>query len=200
MRRIRCVVLSVSMLLACFGAPPARAASLEFEYSALERLVATALLTQGGRLYLSGQDAEGCAYAFVQQPRIDAEQGRLRVTFLFSGRQAVSVAGRCVGPSGTFDIQVSGVPAFVGGEVLLDQLAVETTGRGQPLFKLVAPLIESRLAARLRFPLQRMLGVAARELSTSHDLGLSFDNLSIPRIEVRERSVRLVIDSDVVIK
>ena len=200
MDKMRCLVALLSVLLLLLGAPPARSASLEFEFPALERLISTGLLTQGGRLFLNGNDPADCSHAFVQQPRIDAVERRLRITFLFSGRQAVSVGGRCVGPSGTFDIQVSGVPAFVGGEIVLDQPAVETSSRAQPLFQLVAPLIESQLAARLRFPLKKVLGLAAYQLSTTHAVSMAFGNLVIPKIEVRERSLRIQFDSDVVIK
>ncbi len=174
---------------------PAGAASLEFEHAAIERMLAIGVMTQGGRLYIDGGPEDRCRHAFVQEPRVDSRDGRLRVTLLFSGRQAVSVAGRCVGPGGTFDVQVSGVPSFAGGEIYLAELRVEVPGPAQEFFSLVSGLLARQLGQRLRYSLDHALGQAAYQLSSQFGVVLGFQKLDVSRIEVGESSVKVTLDT-----
>ena len=178
----------------------AGAASLEFEHAAIERMLATGVMTQGGRLYLDGGPEDRCRHAFVQQPRVDSIDGRLRITLLFSGRQAASVAGRCVGPGGTFDVQVSGVPSFAGGEIYLAELRVEVPGPTQEFFRLVSGLLARQLGQRLRYSLDHALGRAAHQLSSQFGVALSFQKLDVPQIEVGAGSVKVTLDTDATVR
>jgi len=194
--KLRRALLAVGVSL--LAAAPASALTLELEHKALERLLATRLMTDGGRLYLDGSALTPCRYAFVQEPRVDAEAGRLRVTFLFSGRQGADVRGRCVGPGANFDLRVSGVPRHAAGEILLDELKLEAPG--EPFFAVVQPLLEAQLAGRMRFPVQTLLGHAAYSLSTALGVQLTFENANVSSIEVGERALRLLLEAKALVR
>lgn len=184
MRKIRSVV---ALLLAS----PLGAATLEVEHAALQRLLAVHAMTDGGRLYLDGDATTPCRYAFVQEPKVDAEAGRLRIELVFSGRQAAGVAGRCVGPGGTFDVRLSGVPREDAGVLFLDEIQLEALGPGQPFFAVVAPLLERGLGERLRVPLSVVAGGAAVATSTAWGVQLGFHDLAVESVEVGDTSTRL---------
>lgn len=188
------------LLLLVLLASPAGAATLEIEHTALARLLATHAMTDGGRLYLDGDAESACRYAFVQEPRVDAEAGRLRITFLFSGRQAVGVANRCVGPGGTFDVRLSGVPREAGGVLFLDEVGLEAPGPGQPFFAAVAPLLERGLTDRLRVSLASVLGHAALATSSAWGVQLSFGDVAVEAIEVGEDATRLRLDGEALVR
>ena len=94
-------------------------ATLEIAYSSLERIIVNRVMTEGGLYYMQGDPSSTCRYAFVQEPRVGAEGGRLRITVLFAGRTGTEVAGQCVGAGDNFDLVISGVPAYSDGDLFL---------------------------------------------------------------------------------
>lgn len=92
-------------------ASPVFAAEIELRYSALERIVAAQLFTTDGRHYVRGSRAARCQYAYLENPRIDSDGGRLRVKARFSGRSAVDFFGGCVGLGDSFDLAITASPA-----------------------------------------------------------------------------------------
>ena len=105
----------------------ARASELLVSYEALERNIVVQLMTQDGRYYMQGDPSTPCAYAFVQDPRVDAYEGRLRIRLLFSGSAATSIRGQCIGAGDNFDLAITGVPKYANGELYLDQMSVQAT-------------------------------------------------------------------------
>ena len=177
----------ILLLFALFLLPTAAAAdSLEITYPAVERMVITGLLTEGGRRYLHGSPSDTCNYAFVQEPRVTGVSGRLNVRFLFAGSIGAEVAGRCVGRGDNFNIVVSGVPRYDRGDIVLDQVRFEADN---PLWDLFSPIIKSRLGPMLRLPLRQ--GIESR-LASSGAMGrASVEDLTVSNIHVGERTVRI---------
>src|SRR6185436_7835924 len=80
------------------GAVPGACAELELRYTVLERILADQLFTQEGRLYVRGDKSQRCKFAYLEHPRIGAENGLLRMTASFRGRSAMKILGNCLGP------------------------------------------------------------------------------------------------------
>ena len=95
---------------------------MEIAYTSLERMIVAALLTEGGRLYLSGAPEDTCNYAFVQDPRVSSDASRLYVRFLFAGSAGKVVRDKCIGTGDNFDVVVSGVPRYANGELYLEDM------------------------------------------------------------------------------
>jgi hypothetical protein len=183
-----------SLLALALLAPGAEAGTLRVSYPAFERVLVADLLTQGGRLYLQGAAETDCTYAFVQEPRAAAEGHRLRIRLLFSGRGAVSVAGKCVGPGGTFDIDISGVPAYADGTLRLEE--VKVSAPQSKYFNLVSRMVEDQLRERMQYPLKLAVDHAAAHLSSVGSTRISVPELRVDEVAVEPEGLRLKIDFD----
>ena len=180
---------ALAALLACGSAG---ASELFFAHGAVARALYDALMVTEGRWFIQGQSPEDCSHVFLQDPRVDAVESRLRITFLFSGRAAAAVGGRCVGAGDSFDISVTGVPTFAEGELLLADPRVDAHGR--KLFQTVAPLVEAALRDRLRYPLRNAVDWAVHDLRERTGRHVVLDDLDLSRITVEEPGVRIELD------
>jgi len=120
MRRLALFLLLSVLSTRCF------AAELELKFAALERIVAAQLFTQDGRHYVRGDKSNRCQFAYLETPRIDSDQGRLRVTARFSGRSALDVLNRCIGLGDSFDLTLSATPVVKNGAIALKDVNVST--------------------------------------------------------------------------
>lgn len=180
--------LAAPLAIALTVAGPVDAIEIKVGLPAIERLVTTALLKDGGRLYLEGRSAEACRYAFIQEPKLSVDATRLVAHFVFAGKAGVSVAGRCVGPSDTTTLRVSGVPSFDAGELYLADLKLDAPNAAY--YKAVGGLLQGQLEKRLRLPLRAMI---ERSLSEAGASGLSFglQAFEVREIVVEPQAVRL---------
>ena len=182
----------IGVLLLALAAGPARAGEVFFSHASIARALSFAQMTNEGRWFLQGASVDDCSYALLQDPRVDADGDRLRITLLFAGRGGVRIAGRCVGPGDSFDVSIAGVPGFSRGELVLSDMRLEAPDR--PYFRVVRPLLERTLRDRLRFPFRSAAEGALRELSqqTGGQIGLAA--LEIMSIAVESKGVRLRLD------
>ena len=184
---------TVATLTLCgLAAATAQAAEVRASFSAIERLLVSSVLKQGGRLYLEGGPEDRCRYAFVQEPKVSGSSGRLVIHFVFSGRAGAQVAGRCVGPGDTIALSVSGVPAYAGGELQLQQLRLEAPE--SVYYKLIAGMLQGQLEKRLRFPLRSLLEQGLAGAAAGAPVGLALSAFDVRSVAVEEEGLRLVFD------
>jgi hypothetical protein len=103
---------------------PCCAAELEIRYGALERLLAEQLFTQEGRHYVRGNRTNKCQFAYLESPRVDSDNGLLRVRARFSGRSALDVMNRCIGMGDSFDLFITAAPFSRNGAIFLNDVKV----------------------------------------------------------------------------
>lgn len=115
----------VAALLFLSGVP-ALCAELELRYQAIERVIADQLFSQEGRLYVRGNKATKCKFAYLESPHVGAVDGRLRVTARFSGRTALDMFGGCVGLGDSFDFTLLAVPVVKKGALAFNEVVVST--------------------------------------------------------------------------
>lgn len=180
-------VLVLAVTLAATS--PAAASEIVFSHAAIARALHAAAMTSGGRWFLQGQSDADCAYGFLQDPRVAAEGGRLRITLLFSGRGAVRVRDRCVGPGDTFDVVLSGVPSFSGGELVLAD--PQLTAPNRAYFQVVRPLIERALQEKLHYPVRNAVEWAVHDLRERTGQYVSLSAFDVEGIAVEPAGVRL---------
>ena len=179
------------LLLTIVSATVARGSELLVSYGALERNISVQLMTENGRYYMQGDPSTPCAYAFVQDPRVDAYEGRLRIRLLFSGSAAASIRGRCVGAGDNFDLTITGAPAYSNGELYLDQMSIQAT---VAYFKVVSALVEDRLRRDLRIALRQDLESAATWMSTRGRGSVLLTGLDVHQIAVEQDALRFTYD------
>jgi hypothetical protein len=179
-----------SIALVLFLAPsPSIGNTLEVAFPAIERMIVEGLLTQGGRRYLQGGPEDPCTYAFIQEPRVSSSEERLELRFLFAGSVGANVGGRCAGRGGNFDIVVSGVPAYDGSDLFLDDVRFDSDNS---LFELFSALIESQLRPLLRAPLRTTLETHLSRLSTAGRV--TVDDVMVSEIRLGSDTVTLDVD------
>jgi hypothetical protein len=110
----------------CFWTFPVACAELELRYSVLERILADQIFTQEGRLYVRGNKSQRCQFAYLEHPRIGAENGLLRMTASFKGRNAMKILGNCLGPGDSFDFVLTAAPYVHNGALALKDVKVTT--------------------------------------------------------------------------
>ncbi len=176
-------------LAIALGGGSLEASELVFSHGAVARGLYDTLMVSDGRWFVQGESQDDCSHAFLQDPRVDAVGERLRITFLFSGRAAASVGGRCVGAGDTFDISVTGVPTFAEGELLLADPKIDAPER--KLFKVVAPILQGAVRDRLRYPLRNAVDWAVHDLRERTGRHVVLDDFALSQIEVGEQGTRV---------
>ena len=182
---------SLILALVILDLTGARASELLVSYHALERNIVVQLMTQDGRYYMQGDPSTPCAYAFVQDPRVDVFEGRLRIRLLFSGSAATSIRGQCIGAGDNFDLAITGVPKYANGELYLDQMSVQATAA---YFRVVSGLVEGRLREDFRVPLRQDLQRAMAWMSTSGRGSVQLAELEVREIAVEQDALRFTYD------
>jgi hypothetical protein len=117
----RFLVFLVLSIPAC-----ASAAELELRYGVLERTVASQLFSEDGRLYVKGNKAAKCQYAFLESPKIGADGARIKIVAKFSGRTALDLMGRCVGLGDSFEFTMTAAPVVVNGALAFSEVNIST--------------------------------------------------------------------------
>ncbi len=174
-------------------APPAAAADITVSHAAIEKLLTTALLKDGGRLYLEGSPADNCRYAFVQEPKVSGGGGRLAIRFVFSGRAGAQMLGRCVGPGDTLNLTASGVPTYAGGELMLSGLKIEAPETAY--YRVAAGLIQGQLERSLRLPVRTMIEQSLPLAAAGSGVDLGMSAFEVRSISVDEKGAKLVLDA-----
>lgn len=171
------------------SASTAAAGSLEISYASLERILLEHSLTEGGRRYFEGGPSDTCNYAFIQEPHVSAEGGRLQVQFLFAGSIGKQVGERCVGSGDNFPIVVSGVPHYAEGEIFLDDMRIDGESR---VFHLFSGLLSRVLGSMMRVPVRQAVETAVGQLVVK--------SIEIEEIVLGESSLTMSTDVDLAIR
>src|SRR5580704_10304320 len=118
---------AAGIFLSLFSAVPAFAADIELRFDALERIIAEQVFTQDGRKYVRGNPKTRCQFAYLEKPRIGADNGLLRVSARFSGRTAFDLLGGCIGLGDSFDLTIVAGTTVRNGAMGFKDVKVTTT-------------------------------------------------------------------------
>jgi len=135
--RMRALALLFTAAVPCFGA------EIELRFDALERIISEQVFTQEGRKYVRGTPATKCQFAYLEKPRIGAENGLLRVSARFSGRTALDLFGGCIGLGDSFDLSIAATPVVRNGAMGFKDVKVSTTKDSYYIRRVRAALTQS---------------------------------------------------------
>lgn len=190
--------LKLAVLLLSLGAvaPSASAAVLSISYRALEQAVERTLFLEEARYYLFGSPKSKCAYAYLEEPEISPADDRLRIRVHFSNRNAKKVFGKCVGPGEAFHAEVTGIPAFIDGEIMLADLQVEVPAN--PFYSLlIRQFLTDRLAQFFRYPLALQIAAMVQNEGDRGTVDARLSDLEISEIELAEEALVIRFDFQV---
>ncbi|HLX46416.1 MAG TPA: hypothetical protein VKR43_23375 [Bryobacteraceae bacterium] len=115
----------LAALILC--AIPSLASELELRFTALEHILADQLFTQEGRHYVRGNRTTKCQFAYLESPRIDNDNGKLRIAARFSGRSALDLFGGCVGLGDSFNLTITATPIPRKDAIALSDVKITAT-------------------------------------------------------------------------
>jgi hypothetical protein len=180
-------------------ATAAPAVELRLGFGAIERMLADQVFTEEGRRYL-GERRTRCNFAYLQNPRVSAESGRLRIFARFTGRTSLDVFNRCVGLGDEFDVVIHAVPEYRNGQIGLASVKAAGAGRTGVYSRLVCSSLASSLARDFRYPVaseaRRILEETGRDPRYSREVR----NFSVRGIAVEPGEVVLDLNFELTIR
>jgi hypothetical protein len=187
-------------LAALAAAPTVHAVELQLHYSAIQGILAQQYFTGDGRRYVRGSSATRCDYAYLENPKVSGQDGRLLVKARFSGRSAMGLFGRCIGLGDSFDMVITATPYYAAGAVSLREVRIDTLGRDSYYIRRVrqamGPSLEKTFQYKLYDDARRILE-EKREQAPFHQELKKFD---VSRIAVTGDALVLTLDFSLAVK
>ena len=143
----------------------APAAEIHIQFGAIKRIVSAQEFTQEGRKYVRGDAKTKCSFAFLENPQLAGLDGKLQIRAKFSGRSSVGFFGGCVGLGDSFELTITGTPAFKDGFITLKDIAVSSNRTGIYIRRVCAA-IKSTMDREFKYPL---VGEAKKILEAKRD-------------------------------
>jgi hypothetical protein len=92
-----------------------------------------------------------CSFAYLEHPVLAEAGGRIEIRARFSGKNAASFFGRCIGFGDVFDMRIVASPYYEAGLIRLRDVAVETEGRDSLYARRVRSAITEELARKFEY-------------------------------------------------
>ncbi len=178
----------------------ARAVELHLQFGALERMLAEQLFTQEGRRYVRGNQNAKCNFAYLEQPRIQSDGGRLRIHAKFTGRSAMDVFGQCVGLGDAFDLTIRATPQFRDGNIGLKDVTVASDGKTSFYIRRVCAAISASLERDFRYPMASETRKLLEDPGVHPGYQRELRNFTVPEIRVTEDALVLTIDFQLTVR
>jgi hypothetical protein len=178
----------------------ARSVEIHIQFAALERMLADQLFTQDGRRYVHGSAAAKCNFAYLEKPRFQGADGKLRIRAKFTGRSALNMFGQCVGLGDAFTAAITAVPLYKDGNIVLGNVAAASEDHTGYYVRRVCEALSSSLARDFHYP------IASAARSTLEDPGAQpgypreLRNFRVTEIRVTADALVLVIDFELTVK
>ena len=186
------LVVRLSLLL--LAAQCAGAVELHIQFGALERILAEQVFSEEGRRYVKGDRTTRCNFAYLESPRIDNDNGRIRIRAKFTGRSALNVLGQCVGLGDAFAVIVTARPVYKDGQLRLADVVAASDKTGYYIRRVCAGLTAG-LPRDFRYPVE---DEARRLLEESGKRELR--EFQVPAIRVTADALVLVVDFQLKVK
>ena len=189
-----------ALLLVLAFVPAAAAVDLRIEYGALERMLTQAVFTQEGRRYVHGSQSAKCDFAYLENPHIRGENGKLRITARFTGRKALNLMGQCVGLGDAFDLVITAVPQYRNGNIGLQEVKAASAGKTGFYIRRVCESMQSSLGRDFRYPLDTTAHTILEEAGLQPGYQRELRNFKVPEIRVANDALVLSLDFELTVK
>lgn len=181
-------------------APAARAIELRIQFAALERMLGEQVFTQDGRRYVYNDKANKCNFAYLEKPRVQGQDGKLRMRARFTGRSALNMFGKCVGLGDAFEVIITALPQYKDGNIGLNDVKAMPDGHTGYYIRRVCDALTSSLLHSFRYPVaaaaKSMLEDPGAQRSYPRELG----EFRVTDIQVTNDALVLSIDFALTVK
>lgn len=190
--------LFVLLLAVCLR--PAHAVELHLQYGALERMIAQAVFTQDGRRYVHNNKSNKCNFAYLEAPRIQGADGRLRIRAKFTGRSALNVIGQCVGLGDAFIVVVTATPQYRNGNIVLQNVVAAGEGKTGIYIRKVCSILGASLERDFKYPLASEAKRILEDSSGQPEYKREVRDFQVPAIRVTDDALVIQTDFALIVK
>jgi hypothetical protein len=190
----------VLLLLFPIFVKPSHAVELVIEYGALQRIVAQELFTQEGRKYVRGNRTARCTFAYLENPRIDADRGRLRIEARFTGRTAADLFGKCIGLGDAFDVSITATPYYHGGLIGFRDVGVDSLGRDGFYIRRVRAAMTQSLSRDFQYHLFEDAKRTLEQKVTNAPYVQNLKGFQVPQLRVTAKALVLTLEFELIVK
>ena len=163
-------------------------------------MLAQQLFTEDGRRYVRGDKNAKCSFAWLEQPRVSGEGGKLLIRAKFTGRTAFDMFGRCVGLGDSFDVKIMALPYFDKGYIGLREVEAAPESHSGFYAGMVCAALASSLPRDFRYPIAAEAKRALEDPGAQPAYPRELRRFSVPRMYVTKDALAIVLDFNVVVK
>lgn len=192
--------LAAICVLMLVSAYPSFAVELQLYFSALQRILADQIFTQDGRLYMRGNKQNKCSFAYLENPSVSADGGRLNIRARFSGRSAQNFFGRCFGLGDSFDVLIGAVPQYRDGALALREVRVDSPGRDGFYIRRVRATMTDSLSKQFKYNLGSDAKRILEEAKPNSPLRQELRHFDVREIRVLQDSIVVVLDFQLAVR
>lgn len=180
--------------------PLGQAVELHIQFAALERMLSEQLFTQDGRKYVHGSAANKCNFAYLEKPRFQGADGKLRIRAKFTGRSALNMFGQCVGLGDAFTAAITAVPQYKDGNIGLANVTAASEDHAGYYVRRVCAALSSSLARDFRYPIGAAAKSALEDPGAQPGYPRELRNFRVTEIRVTDDALVLVVDFELTVK
>jgi hypothetical protein len=178
----------------------AEAVELHIQFGALERMLAKQVFTEDGRKYVHGDRKARCNFAYLEHPRFQGADGRLRIRARFTGRSALNMFGQCVGLGDAFTVVITARPQYRDGNVGLADVSAASDGKTGFYIRRVCAALAGSLGRDFRYPLAAAAQKMLEDPGAQPGYGRELRNFRVPDIRVTADALVIDVDFELTVK
>jgi hypothetical protein len=180
--------------------PQASAVDLRLQFGALERMLADQVFTQEGRRYVKGDKSNKCNFAYLEKPRIEGDNGRLRIRARFTGRSSLNMLGQCVGLGDAFDVIILAAPQYRDGNLVLQNVTASSGSKTGYYIRRVCTALAASLGRDFKYPLASTAQKILEDPGTQPGYKRELKKFQVPSIQVSEDALIIQLDFELTVK
>ena len=163
-------------------------------------MLAEQVFTQEGRRYVHGSKTAKCNFAYLEKPRVESRDGRLRIHARFTGRTAANVFGGCVGLGDAFDLTISATPQYRDSNVVLREVTVTSDGKTGFYIRRVCIAMAASLTRDFKYPVATEARKILEDPGGQSQYKRELQGFSVSEIRVTSDALVLVLDFQLTVK
>jgi len=181
---------------------PAFAAGVELhiEYSAIQKVLAQQMFSQDGRMFVQGTAQTHCSYAYLESPVVSGLDGRIEIQAKFSGKNATSLFGYCLGLGDTFPLRILAEPYYHNGMIRLKDVIVDSGGRDSLYAKRVRWNITQGLPQKFEYNVSDEAKRILERTRSGEPYQQQLQNFQVSAIRITPAALVLTLEFTLVVK
>lgn len=173
---------------------------LQVQYSAIQKVMARQMFGISGRMYVKGSPETRCSFAYLENPVLGEAAGRIEIKARFSGKNAASLFGRCIGFGDVFDMRIMASPYYDGGLIRLKDVDVETAGRDSLYARKVRAAITENLSKKFEYKVADEARRILERPQSGEPYKQQLQNFQVSQIRVTPAALLLTLEFTLVVQ